>query len=81
MVDNPVVPGYPSQVTCTGAGLRAKTRSRLSAVCILRSTRMSIWSLRTRSAVSASESPAMLRQTSTESRSRLAEVSRCATWA
>ncbi len=31
MVDSPVVPGYPSQATCTGAGLRAKTSSRLLA--------------------------------------------------
>ena len=39
-------PGYASQATCTGAGLRAKTNSRLSAMCIVRSTRMSIPSAR-----------------------------------
>ena len=39
MVFSPVVPGYPSQVTCTGAGLWAKTSRRLLAVCSFRSTR------------------------------------------
>ena len=39
---NPVVLGMPSMVTCTGAGLRAKTSKRLLAVCRDRSTRMSM---------------------------------------
>ena len=50
MVDSPVVPGYASQATWTGAGLRANTSSRLLAVCIFRSTRMSIRSPRIMSA-------------------------------
>ena len=46
-------------VTCTGAGLRAKTSRRLLAVCRARSTRMSIRSSRIRSATCSSLRPAV----------------------
>ena len=44
MVGSPVVLGYPANVICTGAGLRAKAGKRLSAMCSVKSARISILS-------------------------------------
>jgi len=69
MVCNPVVPGYPSHVTCTGAGLRAMASRRLSDMWRQRSTRMSISSARISSASDASVKLTVSRQVFVKERS------------
>jgi len=54
MASTPLELALPSQVTWTGAGLRAKTSKRCPEVCPARSTRMSMASARINSAAASS---------------------------
>ena len=63
----PVVPGMPANRLEPARAL-AKTSDRSQAMCMVRSTTMSIWSRRMRSATSASEMPTMVRHASAQVR-------------